>query len=407
MGGEKFAALQPEAFLFGAMTDVSFLPKQEGRHGLTCENYTVAISAHYHLKRATLRLVKVGAEGDPVEGQPPRHMLYRVEFAFDALQPCNVTLMMGAVEDNGPSGYQGSTCSPSYPFDAGCGVAFTHDWTLDLSLLAEQDRRYGGKGRIPLVILIEARPTAPGAAPAQAQATLVSFEESGPTAYVPSVLKQKITVYGSSYMLQEIYGMEEVPHTGGDDADSDDEDENRTCVVCMSDHRDTLVLPCRHLCLCAACAQVLRNQAAKCPICRAPFHSLLQLSVAKQAVGAEDEVAEGAEVHEINGVRYHCVPIISSAQPLYMSIRPAPAPVPPSGALDLPTSATTDQLLTTPQSEIELQHRNTAATSGSVTKKSPAAPRSVKGVTEEVDDDSEAVINVPSNQDDDNMSMSV
>lgn len=52
--------------------------------------------------------------------------------------------------------------------------------------------------------------------------------------------------------------------------------------VCMSESMDTMVLPCRHLCLCNNCAEVLRYQASKCPICRAPFHSLLKISVAKR-----------------------------------------------------------------------------------------------------------------------------
>ncbi|CAI5537561.1 unnamed protein product [Closterium sp. Naga37s-1] len=38
------------------------------------------------------------------------------------------------------------------------------------------------------------------------------------------------------------------------------------CVVCLEDPRDTLVLPCRHLCLCLHCAKALRFQSNKCPI---------------------------------------------------------------------------------------------------------------------------------------------
>ncbi len=49
------------------------------------------------------------------------------------------------------------------------------------------------------------------------------------------------------------------------------------CVVCMCDSRDTIILPCRHLCLCNACADSLRYQANNCPICRAPFRALLQV----------------------------------------------------------------------------------------------------------------------------------
>ena len=45
----------------------------------------------------------------------------------------------------------------------------------------------------------------------------------------------------------------------------------------MCESRDTLILPCRHLCLCVFCADNLRYQASNCPICRAPFRALLQV----------------------------------------------------------------------------------------------------------------------------------
>lgn len=59
--------------------------------------------------------------------------------------------------------------------------------------------------------------------------------------------------------------------------DDETEDNSGECVICMSDTRDTLILPCRHLCLCNSCADSLRYQANNCPICRAPFRALLQI----------------------------------------------------------------------------------------------------------------------------------
>ena len=61
------------------------------------------------------------------------------------------------------------------------------------------------------------------------------------------------------------------------DPDEDVEDSGAECVICMSDMRDTLILPCRHLCLCSACAESLRYQASMCPICRVKFRALLQV----------------------------------------------------------------------------------------------------------------------------------
>lgn len=60
-------------------------------------------------------------------------------------------------------------------------------------------------------------------------------------------------------------------------SDVETEDNGSECVICMCEVRDTLILPCRHLCLCNSCADSLRYQANNCPICRAPFRALLQI----------------------------------------------------------------------------------------------------------------------------------
>ncbi|CAF4259650.1 unnamed protein product, partial [Rotaria magnacalcarata] len=51
-----------------------------------------------------------------------------------------------------------------------------------------------------------------------------------------------------------------------------------TCVICLTDTRNVLLLPCRHLCICGSCAENLKFQSANCPICRVPFRALLQLN---------------------------------------------------------------------------------------------------------------------------------
>lgn len=56
--------------------------------------------------------------------------------------------------------------------------------------------------------------------------------------------------------------------------------------------RDTLILPCRHLCLCQACADSLRYQANNCPICRSPFRALLQIKAMHKIDGPLASTAE-------------------------------------------------------------------------------------------------------------------
>lgn len=70
-------------------------------------------------------------------------------------------------------------------------------------------------------------------------------------------IEQRIVIDSSAYLLQEVYGF--LDDDEGDLAGVDSSG-SRDCVICLSDPRDTIVLPCRHLCLCRSCAHTLRNQ---------------------------------------------------------------------------------------------------------------------------------------------------
>jgi len=88
--------------------------------------------------------------------------------------------------------------------------------------------------------------------------------------------------------------------------DNDDVDDNGSeCVICMSESRDTLILPCRHLCLCNGCADNLRYQANNCPICRAKFYALLQVRAMRHKSTNVSTAAGGP-----------CVPTTSVARPM-------------------------------------------------------------------------------------------
>ncbi|KAJ6913697.1 hypothetical protein NC651_016053 [Populus alba x Populus x berolinensis] len=92
--------------------------------------------------------------------------------------------------------------------------------------------------------------------------------------YQVRVMKQILWVNGMRYELQEIYGI-----GNSVDGDVDANDPGKECVICLSEPRDTTVLPCRHMCMCSGCAKVLRFQTNRCPICRQPVDRLLEIKV--------------------------------------------------------------------------------------------------------------------------------
>ncbi|KAJ1398469.1 Zinc finger, RING-type [Sesbania bispinosa] len=92
------------------------------------------------------------------------------------------------------------------------------------------------------------------------------------------VVKQILWVNGMRYELQEIYGI-----GNSVESDLDGNDPGKECVICLSEPRDTTVLPCRHMCMCSGCAKVLRFQTNRCPICRQPVERLLEIKVGPES----------------------------------------------------------------------------------------------------------------------------
>ena len=135
-----------------------------------------------------------------------------------------------------------------------------------------------------------------GDTPKQSHTTIASIERASDGSYVLKNIKQKLFVDGLSYLLQEIYGLEnKAADLPNKPFDEDIDDCGADCVVCMCDLRDTIILPCRHLCLCYACAESLRYQASNCPICRAPFIALLQIRAVQKMSHATHPALAGTE----------------------------------------------------------------------------------------------------------------
>lgn len=138
-------------------------------------------------------------------------------------------------------------------FQQGLGQKFRQEsgTGIDLSLFEEAELlKVSETGVYPLAIKAEANPipsvsengnsTNPGTT--NSQITQAVFEkEKGE--YQVKVTKQILWVNGMRYELQEIYGI----GNSVDGADFDGNDPGKECVICLSEPRDTTVLPCRHM----------------------------------------------------------------------------------------------------------------------------------------------------------------
>lgn len=56
-------------------------------------------------------------------------------------------------------------------------------------------------------------------------------------------------------------------------------EEEGMCVVCLDAKRSVLLLPCRHLCCCGDCSQLLQARAAPCPMCRQDVREHMEVYV--------------------------------------------------------------------------------------------------------------------------------
>ncbi|XP_034049744.1 E3 ubiquitin ligase RNF157 isoform X5 [Thalassophryne amazonica] len=288
MGGEKFDSTHPEGYLFGENTDLNFLGTRPVAFPYAApppQEPVKTLRSLINIRKDTLRLVRCSEDlklpGEETAGK--NRACYNVEFTFDADTQVAITIYYQAVEEfhNGVPVYlpqDSSLQSETVHFKRGvCQQFCLPSHTVNLSEWADDELLFDvDKEIFPMVVqaVVDEGEEHMG----HSHILLATFEKHMDGSYCVKPLKQKQVVDGVSYLLQEIYGIEN-KYNNQESKVSEDEisDNSAECVVCLSDVRDTLILPCRHLCLCNACADTLRYQANCCPICRLPFRALLQI----------------------------------------------------------------------------------------------------------------------------------
>ncbi|XP_017779851.1 PREDICTED: E3 ubiquitin-protein ligase MGRN1 isoform X2 [Nicrophorus vespilloides] len=326
MGGERFDTPQPESYLFGENTDLNFLgskptpfpypPPQPNEPTKTLKSLVNIRKESLRFVRASADYTKPRLDCDVEVGRPS---FFNIEFTFDCDVRCSITIHYLCMEDHSTGNVtyisrDPRTTSETYHFKRGANQQFCQmAHVFDPSQFSEDDLLYDMEREvIPIAIHCVAEEGPEDMR--QSHATYATVEKMSDGTFVLKALKQKLFVDGLCYLLQEIYGIEN-KNNETQCNDDDGEDNGSECVICMCDVRDTLILPCRHLCLCNNCADSLRYQANNCPICRAPFRALLQIRALQKtgnavlASGNCENIPPGYEaVSLIEALNGPCIP---------------------------------------------------------------------------------------------------
>ncbi|XP_034946247.1 E3 ubiquitin ligase Rnf157 [Chelonus insularis] len=355
MGGERFDTPQPEAYLFGENADLNFLgsrPTPFPYPPPQVNDPTKTLKSLINIRKESLRLTK-SIDPTPTSSKSndtinaikhygendidKKSTRFNIEFTFDCDVRCAITIYYFCTEEITTKGLSyiprdSSMSSETYHYKKGANQQFIQtSHVFDPSLYNEEDLLYNtDKEIIPIAIHCVAEEGSDE--PKQSHTTIAVVEKHSDGSYILKALKQKLYVDGLCYLLQEIYGIENknTENTKQQGSDEDTEDNGSECVICMCDVRDTLILPCRHLCLCYGCADSLRYQANNCPICRAPFRALLQIKALQKATGAiisNPPLPEGSCENIPTG--YEAVSLIEALNGPYTPRVIAPAPESP------------------------------------------------------------------------------
>ncbi|CAD5215687.1 unnamed protein product [Bursaphelenchus xylophilus] len=267
MGGKRFEVAKPEAFLFGQNSDLDlFGSPVKFPYGGVSETVG-ALNALVNIRKDSIKIVRNEREG-----------LYNLEFIFDTDVNCYIQVHYCAREliENNLFKFDvrlpDMKPSEKFYFSIGANQVFNR-LTLEECQFDPQKINYNGGFWYPVVIEIRTADEECGFKE-QVQITMCIFEKSSNAGcpYALKPLKQKLITDGVIFVMQEVFGIENR---------ETDRDRAFECVVCRDNPSDTLLLPCRHLCICNQCDSDFLSNVKECPICRTPVKALLTLNAVK------------------------------------------------------------------------------------------------------------------------------
>lgn len=222
-----------------------------------------------------------------VDEQNPDHHL--VSFVFDAVFDGSITISYFAKEESNcrfvpvfPEMFE----PVRVPFQKGLGLKFRQPSGsgIDLGFFDFDDlsKPSSAEDVFPLVISSDTSHSSneglddpESISSAHMQITQAVIEKNNSNSFQVKVVRQILWIDGVRYELRDLYGIS----SSAADEGFEDSDPGKECVICMTEPKDTAILPCRHMCMCSECSKALRLQSNKCPICRQPIEELIEIKI--------------------------------------------------------------------------------------------------------------------------------
>lgn len=216
---------------------------------------------------------------------------YLVSFVFDAHFDGSITIYYFAMEEKETCTftpvYPEASSSVKVPFQKGVGQRFRQPTGtgVDLGFFdLESLGKPSDDDVFPLVIYAEVCSSSQEADDVtgksstedfpRVQVTQAIIEKKNEYSFQVKAIKQILWIDGVRYELRDLYGIGNSSSEG-----FNDDEPGKECVICMTEAKNTAVIPCRHLCMCSDCAKELRLQSNKCPICRQPISELIEIKI--------------------------------------------------------------------------------------------------------------------------------
>ena len=96
----------------------------------------------------------------------------------------------------------------------------------------------------------------------QARQERIRLDDSSPTSNREMNVSNSDEIQGETGLQQNIPSSNEGQGDGASVSP-------QTCVVCLSENREVILMNCGHVCVCAGCAMEIMATRPICPICRA------------------------------------------------------------------------------------------------------------------------------------------